>query len=393
MPIVNRIAEFHAEMTAWRRHIHENPETAFEERATGDFVAETLAGFGIAVDRGLGKTGVVGTLTGAKGPGPAIALRADMDALHIIEANDFAHRSHNEGRMHACGHDGHTAMLLGAAKYLAETRNFSGTVHFVFQPAEENEGGGRAMIEDGLFRRFPVEAVYGMHNIPGIPAGEMAMRPGPMMAAYDVFEVAMTGRGAHAAMPHLGTDAVVAAAALVMELQTIVARTLDPMQSGVVSVTQIHGGTTWNVIPEEVVVRGTARWFRDKVGDQIEAAVRRIADGVAATHGVQARVHYERRYPPTVNEATETALCAEVARALVGPDKVFTDKSPMMGAEDFAFMLQEKPGCYVWIGNGSVDGDRQLHNPHYDFNDEILPVGASYWARLAEIKLAPTAGT
>ncbi len=389
MPIINRIAEFQAEMTAWRRHIHENPETAFEERETGDFVAEKLAGFGIAVDRGLGRTGVVGTLEGARGPGPAIALRADMDALHILEANAFAHRSHNEGRMHACGHDGHTTMLLGAAKYLAETRNFSGTVHFIFQPAEENEGGGRVMIEDGLFRRFPVEAVYGLHNIPGIPAGEMAMRPGPTMAAYDIFEITVTGRGSHAAMPHLGTDAVVASAALVTGLQTIVARTLDPMQSGVVTVTQIHGGTTWNVIPEEVAIRGTARWFRDKIGDTIEAAIRRIADGVATGHGVSANVHYERRYPPTVNEATETAFCAEVARALVGNDKVFTDKSPMMGAEDFAFMLREKPGCYAWIGNGSADNDRQLHNPHYDFNDEILPVGASYWARLAETKLAP----
>ncbi len=389
MPIVNRIAEFHAEMTAWRRHIHEHPETAFEERATGDFVAEKLAGFGLAVDRGLGRTGIVGTLAGAKGPGPAIALRADMDALDMDEANVFAHRSRHDGRMHACGHDGHTAMLLGAAKYLAETRNFAGTVHFIFQPAEENEGGGRAMIEDGLFRRFPVAAVYGMHNIPGIPAGEMAMRPGPMMAAYDIFEIVLRGRGCHAAMPHLGTDAVVASGALVTALQTVVARTLDPMASGVVSVTQIHGGTTWNVIPEEVVVRGTARWFRDKIGHRIEASIRRIAEGVAAAHGVAADVRYERRYPPTVNEPGETAQCEKVARALVGDEKVSTDKSPMMGAEDFAFMLREKPGCYVWIGNGPADGDRQLHNPHYDFNDDILPVGASYWARLAETKLAP----
>jgi hippurate hydrolase len=388
MPIVNRIAEFHAEMTAWRHQIHAAPETAFEECATSDFVAAKLAEFGIEVHRGLGKTGVVGTLAGSRGAGPAIGLRADMDALHIHEANEFAHRSQNDGRMHACGHDGHTTMLLGAAKYLAETRNFAGTVHFIFQPAEENEGGGRVMIEDGLFRNFPVEAVYGMHNIPGIPTGEMSVRAGPVMAAFDIFEITVVGRGAHAATPHLGADPVVASAALVSQLQTIASRVIDPMQSCVVTVTQIHGGSTWNVIPEEVVVRGTARWFRDKVGDTIEASIKRIADGVAAAHGCTAATRYERRYPPTVNEEGETEVCAAVARDLVGADKV-TERAPMMGAEDFAFMLRERPGCYAWIGNGPSDGGRVLHNPRYDFNDEILPIGASYWVRLAETKLAP----
>jgi hippurate hydrolase len=388
MPIVNRIAEFQAEMTAWRHKIHAAPETAFEERATSDFVAAKLAEFGIEVARGLAGTGVVGTLDGARGPGPAIGLRADMDALHIHEANDFAHRSQNEGRMHACGHDGHTTMLLGAAKYLAETRNFAGTVRFIFQPAEENEGGGRVMIEDGLFDKFPVEAVYGLHNIPGIPAGEMSLRGGPVMAAFDIFEIVLTGKGAHAATPHLGADPVVAAAALVTQLQTIASRVIDPMQSCVVTVTQIHGGSTWNVIPEEVVVRGTARWFRDDVGNKIEASIKRMTDAIAAAHGMTATARYERRYPPTVNEETETGVCAGVARDLVGADKV-VERAPMMGAEDFAFMLQKRPGCYAWIGNGPMDGGRQLHNPRYDFNDDILAVGASYWARLAETRLKP----
>ena len=388
MPIVNRIAEFHAEMTAWRHRIHAAPETAFEERETSDFVAAKLAEFGIEVARGLAGTGVVGTLKGARGAGPAIGLRADMDALHIEEANGFEHRSRHDGRMHACGHDGHTTMLLGAAKYLSETRNFAGTVHFIFQPAEENEGGGRVMIEDGLFRKFPVDAVYGMHNIPGIAVGEMSLRSGPVMAAFDIFEIVVKGRGAHAAFPHLGADPVVAASALVGQLQTIVSRVVDPMQSAVVTVTQIHGGSTWNVIPEEATLRGTARWFRDRVGDIIEAAIKRIADGVAAAHGCTAATRYERRYPPTVNEAVETELCASVARGLVGEDKVI-ERTPMMGAEDFAFMLREKPGCYVWIGNGAGENVAQLHNPHYDFNDQILPIGASFWARLAETRLAP----
>jgi hippurate hydrolase len=388
MPIVNRIAEFQAEMTAWRHRIHAAPETAFEERATSDFVAAKLAEFGIDVHRGLAGTGVVGTLDGARGPGPAIGLRADMDALHIHEANEFAHRSQNDGRMHACGHDGHTTMLLGAAKYLAETRNFAGTVRFIFQPAEENEGGGRVMIEDGLFDKFPVDAVYGLHNIPGIPAGEMSLRTGPVMAAFDIFEIVLTGKGAHAATPHLGADPIVAAAALVTQLQTIASRVIDPMQSCVVTVTQIHGGSTWNVIPEEVVIRGTARWFRDDVGNKIESAIKRMTDAIAAAHGMTATARYERRYPPTVNEGTETGVCAEVARDLVGTDKV-VERAPMMGAEDFAFMLQKRPGCYAWLGNGPMDNGRQLHNPRYDFNDDILTVGASYWARLAETRLAP----
>ena len=388
MPIINRIAEFQDDMTAWRRHIHRHPETAFEEHQTSDYVALRLHEFGIDVHRGLAGTGVVGTLKGAKGDGPAIGLRADMDALDIEEKNDVDYRSENPGKMHACGHDGHSTMLLGAAKYLAETRNFAGTVHFIFQPAEENEGGGRVMIEEGLFDKFPVESVYGMHNMPGIPAGEFAIRPGPIMASFDIFEITLTGTGTHAALPQLGRDAIVAGAQLVTALQTIASRTVSPFDAAVVSVTQMHAGDTWNVIPEEVVLRGTTRAFREETQTNMEAEICRLTDGIAAAFGIDAKVHYERRYPPTINDAAETDITVKVASELVGADMVSLDKDPMMGAEDFAFMLNEKPGAYMWIGNGPQEGGCMLHNPHYDFNDEVLPLGASYWAKLVETRLA-----
>lgn len=387
MPVLNRIAEFHEEMVAWRRHIHAHPETAFEEHQTSDYVALRLHEFGVDVHRGLAGTGVVGTLKGNRADGPAIGLRADMDALDIEEKNEVEHRSQNPGKMHACGHDGHTAMLLGAAKYLAETRNFAGTVHFIFQPAEENEGGAQVMVQDGLFEKFPVESVYGMHNMPGIPVGEFAVRPGPIMAAFDLFEINLTGTGTHAATPNLGRDAIVAGAQLITALQTIRSRTTSPFDAAVVSVTQMHAGSTWNVIPEEVVVRGTARAFSSRVQSHVEAEIRRIADGVAQTFAVAAEVRYERRYPATVNTPEETGLTADVAREVAGSDKVSLDKDPMMGAEDFSFMLNEKPGVYMWIGNGPRDGGCMLHNPHYDFNDDILPLGASYWSRLVETRL------
>ena len=389
MPVVNRIAEFHDEMTAWRRDLHAHPETAFEERRTARFVADRLAEIGIETHRGLAGTGVVGTLAGARGPGKAIGLRADLDALHIEEKNDFAHRSQEPGKMHACGHDGHTAMLLGAAKYLAETRNFAGTVHFVFQPAEENEGGARTMIEDGLFEAFPMAQVFGMHNMPKLGVGEMAVRAGAMMAAFDVFEIAVVGRGAHAAAPHQGADALVAACETVGALQTVASRSIDAQDPVVLSVTQIHGGDTWNTIPEDVTLRGTVRAFSPEVQDRAEAALRRIAAGVAAAHGVEAAVRYERRYPPTVNAAAETALAAGAAAEVVGAGNVHRELPPKLASEDFAFMLNEKPGSYVWLGNGPGDGGCLLHNPKYDFNDEILPIGASYWARLVETCLAP----
>jgi amidohydrolase len=385
MPVIEQIAAFHGEMTSWRHHLHAHPETAFEEHATAAFVAQHLSESGIPVHRGLAGTGVVGSLVA--GEGEAIGLRADMDALPITEANRFGHCSRFPGRMHACGHDGHTAMLLGAARYLAATRRFRGTVHFIFQPAEEAEGGGRIMVEEGLFTQFPVAAVYGMHNWPGLPLGRFAVRPGPMMASFDTFEIVMTGKGAHGAMPHLGADPIVAGAALVQALQTIVSRTLDPLDAAVVSVTRFNAGHTWNVIPEQAVLAGTTRALRTEVQDTIEAAVRRIATSVAAAHGVTASVRYERRYPPTINDAVEAGRAATAAAAVVGIDHVDREMLPSMGAEDFAFMLQQRPGCYVWIGNGPRDGNRTLHSPHYDFNDAILPLGASYWARLVETLL------
>ena len=388
MPVINRIAEFHAEMTQWRHQIHAHPETAFEERKTAELVARLLESFGVAVDRGIARTGVIGTLKGSLPGDRAIALRADMDALHIEEQNDVPHASKNRGRMHACGHDGHTAMLLGAAKHLAETRNFAGTIHFVFQPAEENEGGARLMIEEGVLERYPVDAVYGMHNWPEVPVGQFAVRPGPMMAAFDIFEITISGRGAHAAMPHLAIDPVVASAQLVSGLQTITSRNVHPLEGAVVSITQIHGGDTWNVIPDRVVLRGTSRSFKPAVHDQIEPAIRRIADGICRACGAQMALRYERRYPALINTSTETEIAAATAAAIVGESNVKRDLLPSMAAEDFACFLEQKPGAYIWIGNGTAESGGILHNPHYDFNDEVLPLGASYWVRLAESVLA-----
>lgn len=391
MAINNRISQFHEDMKAWRRDLHAHPETAFEEQRTSDFVAGKLNEWGIEVHRGLATTGVVGVLHGANGAngGRTIGLRADMDALHIHEMNDFDHRSKNDGKMHACGHDGHTAMLLGAARYLAETQNFDGTVYFIFQPAEENEGGGRVMVEEGLFDKFPAEAVYGMHNMPGVPVGEVGLRAGPAMAAFDIFEITLTGKGTHAAMPHLGIDPILIGGQIVNALQSIVSRRSDPLDSIVVSVTQFHAGDTWNVIPEQAVLRGTARSFRPEVRDQIEADIRRIAEGVCAAHGATMEYSYDRRYPALVNSERETEIAASVAAEVIGEAKVTRGAPPLMGSEDFAYMLQERPGCYIWLGNGMDGGPGgcAVHNPRYDFNDEISVIGASYWARLAETSL------
>lgn len=386
MPVINRIADFHDDMTAWRRDLHAHPETAFEEVRTADVVAAKLEEFGIDVHRGLAKTGVVGTLS--TGDGPSIGLRADLDALDVEELNQFDYKSTYQGKMHACGHDGHTTMLLGAARYLAETRNFKGTVQFIFQPAEENEGGGGVMVEEGLFEKFPVQAVYGMHNWPGLELGTFAVTEGPLMAAFDIFELTVKGRGSHGGMPHTGIDPIPVAAEIVGALQTIASRATDPQDACVVSVTQIHAGKAWNVIPDDVVLRGTTRSFRPKVQDTIEPAIRRIAEGICQAHGCQLEMMYERRYPPTINEAVATKAAYRAAANVSGEDKIVSNPTPSMGAEDFAFMLHEKPGCYVWLGNGPGERGCMLHNPHYDFNDDILTIGASYWARLVELELA-----
>ena len=385
MPVIDRITAFHPELTAWRRHIHAHPETAFEENLTADFVAEKLAGFGVEVHRGLAKTGVMGTLS--TGDGPSLGLRADMDALDIEEQNDFPHHSIHPGKMHACGHDGHTAMLLGAARYLAETRNFKGTVQFIFQPAEEGGGGAKVMMDEGLFERFPMDTVWGLHNWPGLPAGTMALAAGAVAASVDVFEIIVRGKSCHAAMPHEGADPIVAAAQMVTALQTVASRTIHPVKSVVVSVTQFHAGNTWNVTPDEVVLRGTTRSLSLDVRDAIEPAMQRIVDGIAVTHGVEAELDYRYEYPPTVNHAAETAIAIAAATDVVGADKVVTEHMPTMGGEDFAYLLLERPGCYASIGNGEETAERGLHKPFYDFNDAALPVGASYFARIVETML------
>jgi hippurate hydrolase len=391
MNLVPEIQALESEMRDWRHHLHAHPETAFEESATAAFVADKLTRLGLEVHTGLAKTGVVGVLRHGTGE-RAIGLRADLDALHIHEASGVSYQSRHPGRMHACGHDGHTTMLLGAAQALAQRRNFAGTVYFVFQPAEENEGGGRVMVEEGLFDRFPMEAVYGLHNWPRKALGTFATREGPLMGAYDIFEIVVTGKGGHAAMPYVTRDPMLFAAHMINALQTIVARNLHPQDAGVVSVTQVHGGDTWNVIPEQVVLRGTVRTFRREVQDLIESRIRGLAAGVAATFEMAATVRYERRYPSTVNTAAETGHAVRAARAVVGDAQVETDPVPELGSEDFAFMLQAKRGCYVWMGTGEGDGTVNVHNPRYDFNDRALAIGGSYWVTLAEQQLpAPAA--
>jgi amidohydrolase len=382
MAIYQQIAALRGEMTAWRRDLHAHPETAFQEHRTSQFVADKLQSFGIEVVRGLAGTGVVGVLKGRRDGGRGVGLRADMDALDVHEQTNLPHASKVPGKMHACGHDGHTTMLLGAAKYLADTRDFAGTAYFIFQPAEEMEGGGRVMVEEGLFERFNMDSVYGLHNWPGLPVGHVAVREGPMMAAADHFEITITGHGAHAAMPHQGIDAVLIAAHIVTGLQTIASRSVDPLASVVVSVTQIHGGDALNVTPQQVVLRGSVRSFDPEVQDLAETNLGRIARGVAAAHGAEAEFRYERRYPATVNSQAETRHAAEVATQVVEAGNILDGVAPSMASEDFAFMLQRKPGSYIWLGAG--ENQPNLHSPHFDFNDDLLPIGASYWARLVE---------
>lgn len=388
MPIVNRIAHLHGEITAWRRDIHAHPELLYDVHRTAASVAEKLKSFGCdEVVTGIGRTGVVGVIRGSKRDesGRVIGLRADMDALPIEEANDLPYRSTVPGKMHACGHDGHTAMLLGAARYLTETRNFAGTAVVIFQPAEEGGAGARAMMDDGLFDRFGIEEVFGMHNYPGMPIGQFAIRSGPMMASTDTIGIDLEGVGGHAAWPHFGVDTVLVGAQIVNQLQSIVARNVDPLQAAVISICTFQAGHADNVIPQQAKLRGTARALSPKVRDLLQKRVREVVEGTARAYGAKAELTYTTGYPVLVNEEHKTAFAAGVAREVAGNDKVNTDCAPLMGAEDFAFMLQERPGAFIYIGNGN---SAQLHNPAYDFNDEAIPVGTSYWVRLAETALA-----
>jgi hippurate hydrolase len=387
MPIVNRIAEFAGELTEWRHDIHAHPELGLQEHRTSDLVAAKLESWGIEVTRGLAGTGIVGTLRNGTGT-RSIGLRADMDALEMEEANDFAHRSRNPGAMHACGHDGHTTMLLGAAKYLAETRNFDGTVHFIFQPAEEGLGGGRIMVEEGLFDRFPCDAVYGAHNDTYLPVGTMVAVAGSVSAASDRFWIRIHGKGGHAARPHRTIDPVVVGCHVVLALQSVVARRVDPQEAAVLSITQFHAGSTGNVIAEEAVLNGTVRTLRPEVQDEVQALLTSMAVATAAAHGAEAVVEYERGYPPVVNAEGPTERAALAAARVLGEGKVIRERRPGMGGEDFSFMALRVPGCFVRIGQaeGAV-GSTPVHNPRYDFNDAILPIGASFWSTLVEQEL------
>jgi hippurate hydrolase len=369
-------------MRDWRRDLHAHPETAFTEMRTSAFVAAQLARDGYAVHRGLAETGVVGTL--CTGDGPVIGLRADMDALFVEEKTDLAYVSRHAGKMHACGHDGHTTMLLGAARQLARTRNFRGTLHVIFQPAEENEGGGRRMIDDGLFELFPCSEVYGLHNWPALPLGSFAFNRSTMMAAFDTFEITVTGRGCHGAMPETGIDPFIPTAQIVLALQTIVSRRLSPMEQAVVSITQIHGGDTWNVIPDSVVLRGTVRSMSPEVQAGIESQMRSLAQSIAGGYGAAAHLAYEHRYPATINTAACADKAAKAAQAVVGEARVFSDCAPSMASEDFGFMLERLPGAYVFMGVADEGHRASLHNPSYDFNDAALATGAAYWVSLVE---------
>lgn len=386
MSIYKEIKNLHDDMRLWRQTLHQYPETAFEETKTAKFIVELLTSFGLEVHQGLGKTGVVASLSLGNSD-KKIALRADMDALFIAEKNQFSYKSQHEGIMHACGHDGHSAMLLGAAHYLSTYADFNGTVYFIFQPAEEGRAGAKQMIEEGLFDLFPADCVFGLHNFPDIPAGHFAIKTGPMMAAFDCFEITLSGQATHAAMPHLGNDVFVATAQLINALQTIVSRNVDPADSAVLSITQIHGGNTWNALPESVLIRGTFRCFNQAVQQLITRRIKQLAQSTADSFSLSAQILINPEnpgYPVTHNSPSATDIAINVAQQLVGSDQVNLNPVPSMGSEDFSFMLQEKPGCYVWLGNGSSEGDCLLHNPHYDFNDEILTVGASYWVKLVE---------
>jgi amidohydrolase len=387
MPIVNRIADLHGDIKAWRRDLHAHPELLYDVHRTAAAVADKLKSFGCdEVVTGIGRTGVVGLIHGSKGEGSrkVIGMRADMDALPIQEANDLPYKSTVPGKMHACGHDGHTAMLLGAARYLAETRNFAGTAVVIFQPAEEGGAGGKAMVQDGLMERFRIEEVYGMHNYPGLPVGEFAIRPGPLMASADRLTMEIEGHGGHAARPHLTIDSVLVGAQIVNQVQSIVARNVDPLQSAVVSICMFQAGSTDNVIPQTAFLRGTARSLGPEVRDLLERRLHEVVEGTARLYGAKVKFTYKRDYPVTRNHERQTAFASAVAAEVVGGERVEKNTPPVMGAEDFSFMLEARPGAFIFVGNGDSAG---LHHPAYDFNDEVIPIGTSYWVKLAETAL------
>ncbi len=394
MTLLEEITAERQQLTALRRDIHAHPELAFQETRTASLVAEHLSRLGLEVHTGIGRTGVVAVLRGSGGAGRSIGLRADMDALPMPEHNRFAHASRNPGRMHGCGHDGPTTMLLGAAQYLAKHRDFAGTVNFIFPPAEEGgNAGARAMIEDGLFERFPCDEIYGIHNMPGTPAGVFAFRKGPMMASSNRFDIVIRGVGGHAAMPQKAVDPIVIAAEMVGVLQTIISRSKSPIDTAVLSVTQIHAGDAYNVIPAEAVLRGTVRTFTTEVLDQIEERMRQVAQTLPQVYGASGELHFVRAYPPLVNHDDQTEFAARVAQEGFGADKVIRETPPVGGAEDFSFYLEKVPGSYLFLGNGDGGhreatyhgmGPCELHNPNYDFNDELLPIGASYWVKLVQ---------
>lgn len=393
MTTINSIADMKDEIAAYRRSLHENPQTAYEETFASDLVAEKLAQWGIPFERGLAKTGIVATIEGQKNDsGAAIGLRADMDALDIVEKSGQPWASKIDGKMHGCGHDGHTAMLLGAAKYLNETRNFNGRVHLIFQPAEEGGAGAIKMISEGLFKKYPVKAVFGMHNWPGMKMGEIGLRSGPIMASSDSFEMTITGKGGHAALPHFNVDPIVAGSHIVTALQTIVSRQIDPVDQAVVSITNFKSGTgAWNVIPDTAILTGTFRAFKVETRKFLQQRIQEIGEGIASALGCGFKLHVNDGYDPTINSPAESEFCASIARALVGEDNVNANVEPCMGAEDFGAMLQEVPGCYIWMGQSVASKDsphnKGLHNAGYDFNDDIIPLGIEYWARVTEAAL------
>ncbi len=384
MPIINRIADLHDEITEWRRDLHANPELQYDVHRTAGVVAEKLREFGVdEVVEHIGKTGVVGVIRGRQtGSGRVIGMRADMDALPIHEATGLPHASKVPGKMHACGHDGHTAMLLGAAKYLAETRNFDGTAVVIFQPAEEGGAGGHEMVKDGMMDRFGIQQVFGMHNFPGIPLGQFAIRPGSVMASTDEFTIDIEGKGGHAAKPHNCIDTTLVAAQLMQALQSVVARNIDPVESAVLSITSLHtGGDAFNVIPQTVHMKGTVRALKPEIRELVEQRLRLMVENITAAFGATVKLDFQPGYPVTVNHDAETAFAADVAEAVVGEGRIDRDMAPLLGGEDFSYMLEARPGAFIFLGNGDT---QMVHHPEYDFSDEAIPYGVSYWAKLAE---------